>query len=541
MNWRSQWRESWRERGRQIWAAMAAQSGASLRQLAAVTGFSKSSIGRHQRAMAERGSQGAGELWELESGQEWLKLLFCAVIYLFGIQQGMGNEKLSEFFYLLHLERHIGVSATAIAAMRERIAQQILSYNEKQQAQLKEAGVEVEICGGADETFFEKMVLVLLDLSSGYILVETNSDNRSYETWQQTVEPVLGRLFKVKYLVSDRAKALVKLALDGLGCPSIADLFHALREISQKVGCHLGRQLQKVETQIAKVKTELEQRTVAGLATTQQQKSLSRLVQEQGELKQTQAFYHRQLQQLSLTVHPFALPDSSFQTSEEVRAALQVPLQALRDLTPVAAIPQLTQALDKFARQIPDLAAVINTWWSWVFHSLSAENLDPETSNWLTTRLLPLVYWQQQLAKTKSPALKTEYQKAYSYARQLYQLDPFTSLVDPTRLEHWYSWAEWMVSHFQRTSSPVEGRNGALSRLHHTSRGLSPSRLQVLTIIHNFALKRRDGSTAAQRLFGRPFPDLFESIVDGIGELPLPRKSRKQPSAQMPFCQAVPA
>jgi len=34
--------------------------------------------------------------------------------------------------------------------------------------------------------------------------------------------------------------------------------------------------------------------------------------------------------------------------------------------------------------------------------------------------------------------------------------------------------------------------------------GLSQRRLQVLTVIHNFDLKRSDGSTAAQRLFGRP-------------------------------------
>ncbi|WP_420485302.1 DUF6399 domain-containing protein [Iningainema tapete] len=98
-----------------------------------------------------------------------------------------------------------------------------------------------------------------------------------------------------------------------------------------------------------------------------------------------------------------------------------------------------------------------------------------------------------------------------------------------------------MVSHFQRTSSPVEGRNGTLSRIHHTARGISGRRLKVLTIIHNWALKRSDGSTAAQRLFGRPFPDLFLAIVNGIAELPLPRKPRKPAPAEVPCLQAVPA
>jgi hypothetical protein len=36
----------------------------------------------------------------------------------------------------------------------------------------------------------------------------------------------------------------------------------------------------------------------------------------------------------------------------------------------------------------------------------------------------------------------------------------------------------------------------------------------VLTVIHNFALKRSDGTTGAERLFGMQFPDLFEYLVE---------------------------
>ncbi len=117
------------------------------------------------------------------------------------------------------------------------------------------------------------MVLVLLDLASGYIFVETLATNRRYDTWLQTVQAALGTGVQVKYLVSDRAKALVKLALEGLDCPSIADLFHGLREISKHVGCQLGRQLHRVETQLTKVTSEIEQRTNAGKPTTVQQAS----------------------------------------------------------------------------------------------------------------------------------------------------------------------------------------------------------------------------------------------------------------------------
>jgi len=88
------------------------------------------------------------------------------------------------------------------------------------------------------------------------------------------------------------------------------------------------------------------------------------------------------------------------------------------------------------------------------------------------------------------------------------------------------SWAEWMVSNFQRTSSAVEGRNGWLSQIHHNGRGLAVKRLRSLTIIHNYYLKRSDGTTAAERLFGRKFDDPFEWLVEHLTEFPLARASK---------------
>ncbi len=54
-----------------------------------------------------------------------------------------------------------------------------------------------------------------------------------------------------------------------------------------------------------------------------------------------------------------------------------------------------------------------------------------------------------------------------------------------------------MIAKFQRASSAVEGRNGFLSQMHHNGRGISGRRLKVLTVIHNFVIRRPDGTTAA--------------------------------------------
>jgi len=52
--------------------------------------------------------------------------------------RGIGNETLSEFFHILHLEGRIGVSP--MPWVRAQIEQQILNYRDEQQAQTAKAG-----------------------------------------------------------------------------------------------------------------------------------------------------------------------------------------------------------------------------------------------------------------------------------------------------------------------------------------------------------------------------------------------------------------
>src|SRR5260221_12058317 len=89
-----------------------------------------------------------------------------------------------------------------------------------------------ESMGAVDETFLQRMMLVFMDLVSGSLVFEEVAEQRTYETWYALVEArgeTLGT--DVAYLVSDRAKALIKLAETGLGCLSIPDLFHLIHEL----------------------------------------------------------------------------------------------------------------------------------------------------------------------------------------------------------------------------------------------------------------------------------------------------------------------
>ncbi|WP_248595105.1 DUF6399 domain-containing protein, partial [Candidatus Accumulibacter contiguus] len=72
---------------------------------------------------------------------------------------------------------------------------------------------------------------------------------------------------------------------------------------------------------------------------------------------------------------------------------------------------------------------------------------------------------------------------------------------------------------FQRSSSGVEGRNGQLA-LHHQGRHrLSDRKLAALTAVHNYHIRRADGTTAAERFFGRAHETLFAQVLQ---RMPLP-------------------
>jgi hypothetical protein len=63
---------------------------------------------------------------------------------------------------------------------------------------------------------------------------------------------------------------------------------------------------------------------------------------------------------------------------------------------------------------------------------------------------------------------------------------------------------------FQRSSSPVEGRNGHLDLFHHGHHRLMTRKLKALTATHNYLKQRPDGTTAAERFFGKKPRDLLD-------------------------------
>ena len=80
---------------------------------------------------------------------------------------------------------------------------------------------------------------------------------------------------------------------------------------------------------------------------------------------------------------------------------------------------------------------------------------------------------------------------------------------------------------FQRSSSCVEGRNAQLALRHQGIHRLSDQLLKALTVVHNYYIKRRDGTTAAERFFEAKPKDLFEFLLDHVDYPVRPRNRLK--------------
>ena len=470
-------------------------------------------------------------LWESDQGQKWLRLLVLATIFIFALQGGIGCERISKFFHLLRLQNHIGVSPTGLRSLRARMESAIIEYQQRQNEVLSQISSDVEVCLAADETFFEGVILVMLDLPSGYIFVEEITEDCQYETWQQRISQIFQPLgLKVKYLVSDRAKAIIKLALNDLGTNSISDLFHVLYDLNRSIGFELSCLSTRLEKQILRAKLNQNKPEII------KELELKKLL-----LQKSQVTYNHCCYSISTCLHPFNLYDHKLQTTETVGLKLEDIRVTLQNIYTTHKLQDPRNGIRKLGNQIQSLSAIVDLWWSWVDQCLAHLNCEVNIRCWVREYLLPVIYWQQQALRTKNSHLRQDYTAANTQANQIFEQHPFTQSLSKSDREQWWNWGIWMVSKFQRSSSAVEGRNGYLSQIHHSRRGLSSKRLKVATVIHNFALKRNDGTTAAERLFGRQFPDLFEYLIENIGELPQPRKSRKSSKPQTFTLPTVPS
>ena len=512
-----------------IFNAIRANGRQSVRRLALRTGLSKSSVHRHSQAMERRNRHPESWLWETEEGHRWLLRLVVAALFTFGLKRGVGAETISEFFGRLRLEAHIGCSPSALRRVMEALETVLLETAAMWEHDGVAAGESRPIIGAVDETFLERMMLVFMDLASGYLVAEEVAEDRTYATWYAVVETRLATLgVGVRYLVSDRAKALIKLAETGLACLSVPDFFHLLHDLSKSSALAIFSRLRQAQQGLKHAQERLAACQEAHPDGADMQHAYAMVEAREAEVQRWQSVrndYRHHLEHLSLIMHPWRLVGSIPQTSHEVEAHLQAEVAALETLLDTQGVPIKKNALDKVRKQLAGVAALVDVWWQEVWHDVQSQvALTPSWRSWVAEGVLPLMYWQAQLARTRCPRRKAKLLAALKAVEEAIATHPLTQHLAPEVLVGWKAWAAEHARGFQRASSAVEGRNGVLSQLHHNQRGLPKRRYKVWTVLHNFDCRASDGSTPASRFFRHAFPDLFETVLSKIDDVPRSRQ-----------------
>jgi len=156
--------------GRTLFAEIAHRGRQTVRTLGDIVGTSKSSAHRHLQAQEKRNQYPESAWWETEAGSSWMREMVFAALYTFGVECNVGADKLSGFFKFIRIDAHAGVSPSALRTQLDRMQELLPVFQELCESQVSSNKRTTVVTG--DETFFgDIMILVLMDLSSGYLIV----------------------------------------------------------------------------------------------------------------------------------------------------------------------------------------------------------------------------------------------------------------------------------------------------------------------------------------------------------------------------------
>jgi hypothetical protein len=240
--------------------------------------------------------------------------------------------------------------------------------------------------------------------------------------------------------------------------------------------------------------------------------------------------------------HPYDLQQGQAQTPEQLQTqvgTLFARLEVIAD--EVALSDRLCAHLAKAKRLTHRLIATLAFFFMMVNSRVQALDLAPAIEQAMLNDLIPALYLERAAARS-TDAEQRHRLRALS-AQRLAPLQqpahPIQSLDQETR-RYLEQVAGECADLFQRSSSCVEGRNGFLALYQHGHHRLSPRKQQVLTALHNFAIKRSDGTTAAERFFAQPHPALFEQVLERMPWPARPARRRPRPARQ-PYLTLVAA
>lgn len=494
-------------------------------------------------------------------GIAWLHRMVLAAHFSITLRAAGGTRLVSEFLELSGLSAFVGVSDGAQHALNVDLETAVVAVAAEQRTALAEGMPVRQVTVCEDETFHPGICLVNIEPVSNFIVLEQYAADRTAATWTAALrDACTGLAVEVIQSTADEAKALRRHAETDLRAHHSPDLFHGQHEVSKATSLALARDLRQAEAGVAAAQRHWEAERAAQQAfearvprplgrppafETRIGAALSALVAVEAErdrARERQSEARALIRELGVLYHPYDPVDGQTQPVERVAARFTDVWTRLKGLAEAAELPERArERLAKAERLTVQWLATLAFFFATVTARVEALALSPELEAAVLEQLIPGIYLERVAARSTAAETRHRVQAASTALLDVLRRadHPLQRLApaDSARVEQV---AGACADLFQRSSSCVEGRNGQLSLHHHGRHRLSDRRLAALTAVHNFHIRRPDGTTAAERFFGRTHPALFEELLLRVPLPPRPRRRRPRPP-KLPYLMPVAA
>jgi len=520
----------------------------SKRAAARMTGIPRSTAQYHAKRQRQSDLDGAvTEFFQSSSGMAFLNQLVLAIEFVLSQLGHCGLRLIQRLYELSKLDRLVACSLGVLSERIKQIETNMVAYGEKQDAQLVETmDTDKSITCCLDETFPSGICLVGIEPVSNFILLEEMAAKRDSVTWAKAMDKRLANFpVTIIQVTSDEAKALIKYTEQHLDAHHSPDLFHVQQEVSKASAAPLRSKVKKAHSAVDKTASTLET-LINRRAAYESQKPKAvgrpidyagRQIEAEGELEYaTQEVEGAELRRdavreankaLGEIYHPFDMETGRKRAPTQLRRELNKKFDLIETTLEDAQLSANSlKRVEKARRMTAPLVDTLRFFWTMVHSRMKLLALGKALGKVFVGTLLPAVYLEIHVAKAGTVDLRI--QRAESLTRLYEKLEKnrlWRSLTDDRKIEL-KKVATECAQIFQRSSSNVEGRNGQLSLHHHIYKNMSKRKLGACTVIHNYFTQRQDGTTAAERFFGRAPEPLFEHLL-AITDFPAaPAKKR---------------
>ena len=522
----------------------AAPHHSSQRQYAHAHDIPRSTLGYWLRRDHPADADSVSTFFHSPAGAACLRAIVLAAFVTFHQRGACGIRLIGSFLELAQLDRFVASSRGALQPLAAHLESDLGIFDDEKRPLLAKQMAPKHIAVTADENFHGKdPCLVAIEPVSNFILVECYRDRRDADTWTLALcEGVRDLPVTVVLLNSDLARGLLCCAEKGLEVPHSPDLFHGQRDLLKPLLLPLARPIQQAEKDLQKAKQHTE-KVDAPLDQLPSPEAVQAIVAAVGnelgiakrlqEAKERQEQVVQQVRGLADDYHPFDRHTGWPVTAEQVTERLHKHLEPVANVVAEAGLGERAQeAVTKTRSWVGTLAACVAWFWMLTTKCVEELELSEEQERAVYESLLPGLYWERVAGRARAGEERKRLQKlAAELQKAAWQAGGALASLPEEEQREVQRVAQECAGLFSRSSSCVEGRNGRLSLHHHGQGRLSARKLKALTVVHNYGVKRADGTTAAERFFGVKHRDLFSWLLERMPDLPRPAEKRSKKAA----------